>query len=113
MTPVSKACDSLISILKRNLTKYEKEYESFKNSVREHKEISLTIKGYEVTNELDIQDLYGNAIITSSEYDKYLLKLREAQQKDTDEFQEEYYESLIRMCINLIGNLEYTKECEK
>ena len=113
MTPVTKACDSLITILKRNRTKDEEDYEAVKNSVREHKEISIIIKGYDITTERDIQDLYGVGDITSKEYDKYILKLREAQQKDTDEFQEEYYEALIRMCDNLIGNLEYTKECEE
>lgn len=113
MTPVSKACDSLITILKRNRTKCEKEYELFKNSVREHEEISLNIKGYDITSERDIQELYGCAVITSSEYDKYIIKLREAQQKDTDEFQKEYYEAFIRMSNNLLRNLEYTKECEK
>ena len=90
MTPVSKACESLITILKRNLTKYEKEYTTFNNTIREHKEISLNIKGYDVSSESEIQELYGLAIITSSEYDKYILKLNEAQQKDTDEFQKEY-----------------------
>lgn len=113
MTPVSKACDSLITILKRNRTKYEKEHESFNNSVREHKEISLNIKGYDVSSESDIQELYGCAVITSSEYDKYILKLHEAQQKDTDDFQKEYYEAIIRMFNKLIENLEFTKECEK
>ena len=113
MTPVSKACESLITILKRNRTKYEKEYESFKNSIKEHKEISLNIKGYDVSSESEIQELYGLAIITSSEYDKYILKLNEAQQKDTDEFQEEYYEAFIRMSDNIIDNLKYTKECEE
>ena len=113
MTPVSKACESLITILKRNLTKHEKEYATFNNTIREHKEISLNIKGYDVSSESEIQELYGLAIITSSEYDKYILKLNEAQQKDTDEFQKEYYEAFIRMCDNIIDNLKYTKECEE
>ena len=113
MTPVSKACESLITILKRNLTKYEKEYTTFNNTIRQDKEISLNLKGYDVSSESEIQELYGLAIITSSEYDKYILKLNEAQQKDSDEFQKEYYEAFIRMCDNIIDNLIFTKEHEK
>ncbi len=112
MTPKSKACDSLILILKRNLTKYQKDYEKFKNGMKEHKEISLNIKGYDVTTELEIQDLYGYAVITMSEYKRYITKLQEAQSKTSDDFQEEYYQAVIGCINNIINNLEYTKECE-
>lgn len=113
MKPVVKACKDIATILKRNITKNEKELEKVKLNIQENEKISINIKGLEIEKESDLQVMLGYGELTMKEYERALECLHEVQDKNNNNWNSEYYEAMIRMLKNILSNVEYTMEYEE
>ena len=73
-----EGCKMLLKILEKDK---EKINEKLKNNSqkREAHKLSINVKGYEVSNEKDLDDLIAGDAINSNQYFKYQKKLRDIQ----------------------------------
>ena len=113
MTPVVKACKDIATILKRNITKNEKELEKVKVNIQENEKISIKIKDLEISNESDLQLMFGYGELTTKEYERALERLHEVQDKNNNDWNNEYYAAIIKILKNILSNVEYTMEYEE
>lgn len=95
----------LLKMLEKNK---EKIYEKLNNNSqkREEHKISIVVKGYEVSNERDLDELIAGDVINSTQYSKYLRKLKDIQQQVKFNNNEDVLNYVLKCLDNLTFSLE-------
>ena len=86
----------------------EKIYEKLNNNSQKRKEhkISIIVKGYEVSNEKDLDELIAGDVINSTQYCKYLRKLKDIQQQVKFNNNEDVLNYILKCLKNLTFSLQ-------
>lgn len=99
-----EGCKMLLKILEKDK---EKINEKLKNNSqkREAHKLSINVKGYEVSNEKDLDDLIAGDAINSNQYFKYQKKLRDIQNSAKFNNNEDVLNYVLKCLDNLTFSL--------